>query len=44
MITITPSTPVDSAQNACLDDIDTMVRSLTENVADYNQQMATLIT
>ncbi len=44
MITITPSTPVDSAQNARLDDIDTMVRSLTENVADYNQQMATLIT
>ncbi len=46
MITITPAptTHVDSAQNARLDDIDTMVKSLTENVADYNQQMATLIT
>ena len=43
MITITPATPVDSAQNARLDDIDTMVKSLTENVADYNQQMASLI-
>lgn len=43
MITITPETSVDSAQNARLDDIDTMVKSLTENVADYNHQMATLI-
>ena len=43
MITITPETSVDSAQNARLDDIDTMVKSLTENVADYNQQMASLI-
>ncbi|MFY0613595.1 MAG: hypothetical protein JXQ99_18840 [Hyphomicrobiaceae bacterium] len=47
MITITPTTPtpsVDSAQDARLDGIDTLLQSLAQNVADYNNQMTTLIT
>lgn len=43
MITITPSTRVDAAQNARLDSIDTLVDTLAQNVADYNKQMSTLI-
>jgi chaperonin cofactor prefoldin len=43
MITITPSTPVDTVQNARLDGIDNLVDTLAQNVADYNKQMSTLI-
>lgn len=43
MITITPSAPVDAAQNARLDGIDSLVENLAKNVADYNQQMSALI-
>ena len=43
MITITPTATVDSAQDARLDDIDTLVKTLSQNVADYNNQMASLI-
>lgn len=43
MITITPSTRVDAAQNARLDSIDALVDTLAQNVADYNKQMSTLI-
>lgn len=43
MITISPAPTVDAAQDARLNGIDTLVRKLSENVADYNNQMATLI-
>lgn len=43
MITISPAPSVDDAQDARLNGIDTLVRKLSENVADYNNQMATLI-
>lgn len=43
MITITPSTPVDTVQNARLDGIDNLVDTLAQNVADYNKQMSGLI-
>lgn len=44
MITITPTGPVDAAQDARLDGIDTLLHSLAQNVSDYNNQMASLIT
>ena len=43
MITITPTATVDAAQDARLDGIDTLLQSLAQNVADYNNQMTTLI-
>ena len=43
MITISPSTRVDAAQNARLDSIDSLVDTLAQNVADYNKQMTALI-
>ena len=43
MITITPTATVDSAQDARLDGIDTLVKTLTQNVTDYNNQMTSLI-
>ena len=43
MITITPAATLDSAQDARLDGIDTLVKTLTQNVTDYNNQMTSLI-